>query len=754
MNFKKLSTEGLARGSARHPWVTISIWILALVLSIFLTVTYLGDALSMNDRATNNPESQRASELLQDNFKDLDKLSETIVIDSELNVDDPAYSEFVGGISEDIDGLGDKVISSSVSYYQTGSPAMISKDKHTTIIPLELAGSMDDAMGNIDEIKDVVHNADKRDTRFTVGIVGGASLQQDFMEVSENDLQVAEKYGILIAIVILTLVFGTLISALIPIIIAIVAIIAAVGASSIIGLHYDLSFFIVNMITMMGLAVGIDYSLFIVSRYREELAKGEGVVDAIAIAGSTASRAVFFSGLMVLLALVGMLIVPHTIFKSLGTGAILVVIFAVLASLTLLPASLRLMGSKVNSLRIPFVSKEIVKSDDNSTGGFWHKAANVVMRRPVVSLILTLTVLVALAIPYAGIELGSSMGPESLPDSVESKEAYLLLNEKFSVGDLSPAIITIDGTIEKESVQKGIDKLTRSIENDDVFGPIDLRVNEKGDVAFINVPINSPAQSDKAESAVKTLRERYIPKAFDNVNAEVLVTGEKASQMDFTKITEDYIPIVFVFVLGLSFLLLTVIFRSLVVPIKAILMNLLSVGAAYGLMVLVFQNGVGAEFLGFQQVDVIEAWIPLFLFSILFGLSMDYHVFLLSRIKENFDETGDNTKSVAFGLGSTGSIITGAAIIMVAVFGGFAAGDLVMFQQMGFGLAVAVLLDATIVRSLLDPASMRLLGARNWYLPKALQWLPNLNIEGYKKDKADPSDESQPATDIPSKVAS
>src|ERR671918_2916082 len=254
-------------------------------------------------------------------------------------------------------------------------------------------------------------------------------------------------------------------------------------------------------------------------------------------------------------------------------------------------------------------------------------------------------------------------------------------------------------------------------------------MDEAGDTAVVSFPINADPQSEIATGSIDRIRDEYVPAAFDGTDVEVLVGGETAFNKDFFDLTDTYTPIVFAFVLGLSFVLLMVVFRSIVVPLKAIVMNLLSVGAAYGLIVLVFQEGVGAGVLGFQQVESIEAWLPLFLFSVLFGLSMDYHVFLLSRIREHFDQTGHNTASVAYGLRTTGGLITGAAAIMVAVFGGFAAGDLVPLQQAGFGLAVAVLIDATLVRSVLVPASMKLLGDRNWYLPRWLAWLPNISIE-------------------------
>ncbi|MBA2312030.1 MAG: MMPL family transporter, partial [Actinobacteria bacterium] len=294
----------------------------------------------------------------------------------------------------------------------------------------------------------------------------------------------------------------------------------------------------------------------------------------------------------------------------------------------------------------------------------------------------------------------------------------------------SPAEIVISGDPGTPEAKAGIADLQSMLEEDGMFGPSQLRTNEAGDTTVVSAPIAADPSSRAATDAIERVRVDYVPQALAGAGVDVLVGGETAFNKDFFDLTATYTPIVFVFVLTLSFLLLTVVFRSIVVPIKAIIMNLLSVGAAYGLIVLVFQKGVGADLLGFQQVESIEAWLPLFLFSILFGLSMDYHVFLLSRIREHFDLTHNNTESVAHGLRTTGGLITGAAVIMVAVFGGFAAGDLVSLQEMGFGLAVAVFLDATIVRSVLVPATMRLLGDRNWYLPKWLSWLPDVKVEG------------------------
>ncbi|MSQ33745.1 MAG: hypothetical protein EXR60_04930 [Dehalococcoidia bacterium] len=353
-----------------------------------------------------------------------------------------------------------------------------------------------------------------------------------------------------------------------------------------------------------------------------------------------------------------------------------------------------------------------------------------------VSLLLGGGLLIAAAIPSLSLATGVA-GVSSFPEGIESKEGFRILDEKFSAGQVTPAEIVINGDIASEPVQAGVGRLQAALARDAAFGaPRPLEVNAAGDVALLVVPVAGDAVNTEAQETIKRLRGQHVPAAFAGVPATVLVTGETAFNMDFVDTANSAAPIVFAFVLGISFLLLMVAFRSIVVPIKAIILNLLSVGAAYGIIVLVFQKGVGNEVFGFQQYDIVEAWIPLFLFSVLFGLSMDYHVFLLSRIRERFDQTQDNTGSVAFGIRSTGRLISGAALIMVSVFWGFAAGDLVGLQQVGFGLGTAVLLDATIVRSVLVPASMKLLGKWNWYLPAALRWLPDLRVESKRKATA------------------
>jgi RND superfamily putative drug exporter len=426
------------------------------------------------------------------------------------------------------------------------------------------------------------------------------------------------------------------------------------------------------------------------------------------------------------LALAGMLILPLSIFQSLSLGAIIVVLTAILASLTLLPAVLSLLGDRVDALRI-FRRR----SAADHVGGFWDWATKKVTARPVVSLLVATGLLASAGVWLFGMRTGFN-GISSLPRGVQSERAFMVLEQNFSGGLTSPAQIVVDGKVNSTGVQAAITRLDLMVLDDRAFGPGTVQTNQAGDLAMISLPLRGDPNSTASYDAIRRLRADEIPKAFAGSSSTVVVGGATASSVDFFALTHHYTPLVFLLVLGLSFILLMVVFRSIVLPVKAILLNLLSVGAAYGLVVLVNQKGIGAGLFGFRRAPMIEAWFPLFLFSILFGLSMDYHVFLLSRIRERYEATGDNREAVVFGLRSTGRIITGAAVIMVAVFAGFAAGKLVMLQEMGFGLGVAVLLDATIVRSVLVPSGMELLGAWNWYLPGWLRWLPEVRNEGGK----------------------
>jgi RND superfamily putative drug exporter len=717
-----LSTDRIARASATRPWVVVAVWA-GLFIAGAIFASQIGSVLTSEFKILNNPESDRADKLLEERLRGPEVARELVIVQSpDATVDDARFESYVTSLLGDIRTLDD--VASATSFYETNDPSMVSDDRHETLLPVTLKGEEKEAADHVAGLLKLVDERSGEDGFLAVS-AGNGSIDREANKLSSENAERGEMIGIPIALVILLIVFGAAVAAGIPLVLAIVSIVIAVGVTTLIGQMYDLSFLVLNIITMIGLAVGIDYSLFIVQRYREERDRGLDKMAAIEMAGATSSRAVLFSGGTVIVALLGMFIVPSNIYRSLATGAIVVAIFAVLAALTLLPAILSLLGDRVNALRLPFLSR---RSDDG--GGFWSAIAHGVMAHPVISVVATVALLVAAAIPYFQIEPGLA-GVETLPKDSESRQAFELLDREFTGGLIGPAEIVIDvPNVSDQGVQTAIGELRARIGQDPQFGETSVETNDAGDLAVVSALISGDPQSAEAHEAIRRLRNDYIPAAFDGIDANVLVTGPTAGTEDMFNTIADATPYVFAFVLGLSFVLLLVVFRSIVVPVKALVMNLLSVGATYGLLVLVFERGIGNEIFGFQQIDTIEAWLPLFLFSILFGLSMDYHVFLLSRIKERWDQTGDNKASVEYGLRSTAALITGAALIMVAVFSGFAMGDISSLQQTGFGLAVAVTLDATIIRTVLVPASMALLGDWNWYLPSWLKWLPDIGIEG------------------------
>jgi RND superfamily putative drug exporter len=725
----RLSTTTLARGSAKRPWLTLALWGAALVAAGAIIALVLPGTLTAQYNFLGDPDSQVGRDLLQERLGTPQKANEVVIVrSSEATADDPAFRSAVLAIQRDINALGPEVVDGAVSAFRGGDETLISADGRTAIIPVVMAGGLTEAEKNIDEVHDVVHAADGRGG-FDTLVTGTASINSDFSHTAETDLRKGEGIGVPIALVILLIVFGAVVAAGLPILLSLFAITMAVALTALVGQTFDVSVFAINMVSMMGLATGIDYSLFIISRFREERARGRDKLDAIAVTGGTASRAVLFSGLTVVLALLGLLIVPTNIFASLAIGAILVVGMSVAAALTLLPAVLSLLGDRVNSLKLPYLGRRIL--DDRSAGrtSWIARMAYRAMRRPAVALVLGVGILLLLAYPALDMKTGVS-GVNSFPNDFESKQGFAVLEQQFTAGGVNPVEVVVDGDAAAPAVQTAMERLTQELAGDPTFGPVQTQTAESGDLALLTVPVNGDAVGSLALDKVRELRGSLIPEAFAGAGVAVYVTGQTAGNLDYIDIVNNYFPWVVALVLSLSFLLLLVAFRSIVIPIKAILMNLLSVGAAYGLVTLVSLKGWGADLLGFQQVPVVEQWVPLLLFAVLFGLSMDYQVFLLSRIKEAWDRTGDNTAAVTEGVGATAGIITGAALIMVAVFAGFAAGDLVMFQQMGFGLAVAVLLDATLIRTVLVPAAMKLLGRWNWYLPSWLEWLPHLSIEG------------------------
>ena len=756
-------TEYLAGISVRRPWVTIGLWVVIVIVGLALIQRLLPSATTTDFRLADRFESERAAALLEERMRGPEKLAEIVIVQSpSMTVDDEAFRSKVEAVHGSIASLGPETVAGGIDggpishYYQLVDagplvpeevrqqllPIMVSGDRQTALIHYTLSGTSQEATANVEEVFKLVEQANEADD-FLVLIGGDASVAYENNELARHDLERGERFGVPVALLVLLVLFGAVIATLLPLGLAIVSIVIALAAVAIIGQYNQLVFFVTMMVVMIGLAVGIDYSLLIVSRFKEELERGLSAREAVVKTGGTAGRTVFFSGATVVLALIGLLIVPASFYQSLALGAILVVIASLAATLTLLPAVLALLGRRIDMLTIPFLTRFSLKTPEATADGFWERITRVVTRLPAVSILAVGIPMVVITLFYFDIGVfginGITTGlndVNTFPESAETKKAFLLLEEEFSVGEvspagvLSPAEIVIDGNVNDPSVQAAIATLQASlVASPDFPVPPVLQVNDAGNLALLTLPFPGESTSRASTADMATLREELIPAAFEGVPAEVYVGGLTAESADFYGIVDRYTPIVFAFVLGLSFIILMMVFRSIVIPLKAIIMNLLSVGTTYGLLVLVFQKGIGASLFGFDQAEVIDAWLPLFLFTILFGLSMDYHVFLLSRIRERYDETEDNTEAVAYGLRSTAGIITGAALIMVVVFGAFASGETIINQLMGFGLAVAVLLDATLVRSVLVPASMEVLGRGNWYLPSWLSWVPDLRVE-------------------------
>lgn len=716
-------TERLARACSTHPWRTIGIWIAAVIAAIAALAFALGD-LTTEGRPTNNPDSQKAVTALAGAFppRPGSEVSDIVTVrSSRYKVDDPAFQAFVQRLIQR--GRESGAVASARDFYTSRDPALVSADRHATALPVLIPDT--DLAGDVTALVDRADAA----PQFDVAVTGDQTVDNDFNELSQRDLENGElRFGIPAALVVLVLVFGAVVAGLVPLLMAILSIIVALGLVALFSQTFNLSVFIVNMLTGMGLALGIDYSLFVVSRYREERGRRLGRHDAISGAGATASRAVLFSGTAFVVAMLGMLIVPNNIMRSLALGAILVGIVSVVAALTLLPALLGLLGDRVNALRVPIVGRAALDAA-NPEGRFWSVIVGRVLRRPAVSLVIAAGVLIAAAIPLFGLHIGAS-GVSTLPDSFASKRGFTALERDFPRLTTDPVRVVVAEGYGERATQQALARLRVGLASDPRFGRANIHRSPDGRVGELEVPVRGDSAGTQAVAAVRELRSTTIPRVFRGTNATVYVGGDTAENIDYFDSVSKPAPIVLAFVLGLTFVLLTIAFRSIAVAATALVLNLLSVGAAYGLLVLVFVHGVGTGLFGFAQSDTIEAWVPLFLFSVLFGLSMDYQVFLLSRIKERYDGTGDTRVAVSWGISSTARIITGAALIIVAVFLGFAMGDLLQFQQMGFGVAVALLIDATIIRSVILPSIMALLGESNWYLPRWLGWLPRIEIEG------------------------
>jgi RND superfamily putative drug exporter len=544
-------------------------------------------------------------------------------------------------------------------------------------------------------------------------------------QVINGDLDGSLRISLPASFLILLIAFGALVAAIVPLLLAITALLAAFG---VVGIYSQVlnpvSPYATQLVVLIGLAVAVDYSLFMITRFRSERKAGRDRLAAIEMASATAGRAVFFSGIAVMISLSGLFLLPDALFHSMALGTIAVILAAIAGSLIFLPATLAIVGDGVNRLRIPFLGR------GGEAHGFWATLVTRVMARPWFSAIAAAAVLLALASPVRLLRLGES-DLSTFPTSVDGVQAYAALQEHWPQGTLlNLTVVATDAG--KPATKEALARVTPSLlAVKGLSGPALPGATKDGSVAWVTV-VMSGSENDEANwDAVRQVRAQAVPAAFSGVTGStVYVTGDAAFSMDGTQVYTDGMARIFLFVLGLSFLLLMLVFHSIAIPIKAIILNLLSTGAAYGAVVLVFQEGWLGSVLGVQPTNAIQNWVPIFIFTVLFGLSMDYEVFILSRVKELVDRGASTRDAVARGITLTAGTVTSAAAIMVVVFAVFMTLRLVIIRELGMGLAIAVFLDATLIRTVLLPATMRLLGEWNWYLPPFLRWLPHIRIEG------------------------
>jgi uncharacterized membrane protein YdfJ with MMPL/SSD domain len=748
----------MARWSARHRRAMVIAWVLIVVVAMGTCVAVPADT---DITLSGTGEALDALELIRARFGGQEQVPREIVVFSHpsLKVTDPAYEDEVKGLMTELLGLraqettvigatpvvsAARIVSKTTTYYDIGLPreqspfvAQNATGGDVTFALVDLVGDLKEAEANVGPVLDTVAGAQAGSGGFQIVVGGDASIDKQTTEVVNQDFGRSLFLNLPVTILILILAFGAVLAALVPVILALAAIVTANGILAVVSHGYALSEIYTEMVLLMGLATGIDYALFVVTRYRRERDAGRSKEEALQVASGTSGKAVIFAGTTVLLAISGMYLVDFVIFTSLALASMIVVAIAIVISVTLLPALLAMLGDNVNRLRIPFLGQ-----GTGEHGGVWGVIIDRVLARPVVLATVTFLVLIALAIPLTTMNLGFN-GVKSLPDDVAGKKAVTALEDNFTLGLFSPAEVVVDAgrdqNVFAEDIQASVNQLlsrveeeTASPENPDApYGaPVQTEVDSAGDTQVVRIPVNADTGEQKAIDAVDHLRNDLVRGAFAGTPARALVTGQTAGNIDFRALIYSKTPIVFAFVLGLAFIILLLMFRSIVIPIKAIILNLLSVGAAYGVLVLVFQKGWLLEgILNFKATGIIESWLPLFVFAILFGLSMDYHVFILSRVKELYEKGLSNEEAVSVGIKATAGTITSAAAIMVAVFTIFAFTRLIALKQFGVGLGVAILIDATVIRSILLPASMKLLGDWNWYLPSWLEWLPRVRME-------------------------
>ncbi|HET7855689.1 MAG TPA: MMPL family transporter [Gaiellaceae bacterium] len=711
--------------SATHRKKAIWGWLGFVVLAFVLGANVVGMK-TLKPEDTGVGESGRVSRILGDDFETPAK--ERVMIQSPTRkASSPEFKAVVTDVVARMDR--EKDVASIESPLSPLNQNLISVDGRTALVDLEIVGDPDDAVDKIGGISDAVTAAQDAHPGFAIESFG-VSAEDQVNRAFADDLEKAGLLSIPITLIILIVAFGSLVAAGIPLLLALTAVLGTMGLLAFVSLALPFDQAIGALVLLIGLAVGVDYSMFYLKREREERAKGRGEQASLEAAAATSGRSVLISGLTVMIAMFGMFLTGDPTFSGFGIATMLVVAVAVLGSLTVLPALLSWLGDRVDKLHVPVVRS--LRPRDGE-GRFWSAILDPVLRHPIPAIILAAAPLVALGLVSTTMKLAQP-GPETYPESLPAVKTYKKLQAAFPGGEIPAEVVIRADDVTTPQMEEAIGQLKwRALVYAGMREPITTDINDRHTVAVVSIPVPGGATDDAAKDAVTSLRDEVLPGTIGTLGdgVEYGVTGWTASSMDFNDLMRSKAPLVFGFVLAFAFILLLLTFRSIVIPIKAIVLNLLSVAAAYGVLVLVFQGGVGKDLLGFTYEEGIVAFLPIFLFVILFGLSMDYHVFILSRVREGYDSGMKTEDAVAHGIKVTAGVVTSAAIVMVFVFSIFGTLSILFLKEFGVGLAAAILIDATIVRAVLLPATMKLLGDWNWYLPSWLEWLPRI---GYEKE--------------------
>ena len=716
------------RWSAQHRFKAIAGWLVFVVLAVAVGGSVGTETLEEEDYGVG--ESRAADQAKADAFpKGAD---ETVLVRSEngARAGDAEFGTVVGDVTRKLRATEN--VTHVESPLAPGNEGNISPDGRSALVTFEIPEPPEEGSTEVTDLVEAplatVASLDETHPEFRIEQFGDASADKALTESFEDDFKQAEVSSLPITLIILLIAFGAFVAALVPLALAATAVAAAIGLIGPFSQIWPVDESASSVILLIGLAVGVDYSMFYLRREREERARGNESGAALAAAAATSGRAVLVSGITVAIAMAGMYLAGAPTFTSFATGTILVVAIAVVGSLTVLPAMLSALGDRVNRGRIPFLTRPEERAGRESR--VWSAILDRVLRRPGISAAAATALLLVLAIPVLNLKMAVP-GIESMPQDLEVIQTYDRIQEDFPGNQIPAEVVVEHDGASKPEVAGAVRELRAQTGASDLFEqPVTVETSPDRTVTVVDVPIAGDGTNDASYDALAALRGEIVPSTVGAIDgAEANVTGFTAGSSDFNDLMSERVPVVFAFVLGLAFILLMVTFRSLVIPLKAILLNLLSVGAAYGVVTWIFQEGHLESLLGFESTGAVTSWLPLFLFVLLFGLSMDYHVFILSRVRELYDRGLSTDEAVSRGIKGTASVVTAAAAVMIAVFAIFATLSSVEFKQFGVGLAVAVLIDATLIRGVLLPAAMKLLGDWNWYLPRSLRWLPRVGPE-------------------------